>query len=470
MNIAQEIYESIQELYQEIIKVDLKTGKATILHSITDPSDRGKECIWDSQLEKYMKNKIQPSDHERMRDNFCLRHLRNECEKGKGLFSNNFSTMNGKLPDNHVTVLAFAPGNDSQEKVYILLRKAGQEYFMWSIANQYVSSTCDYFIYLDAKHNSYQMFSSRAGTPLPPVICNDYEGSKIEYVRKYVVEEDQEMVMREMQISRIQEVLEHNEVHSFTCGIMEHGGYKRKRLDYSYYDKECQMILFSRTDVTNVYLEEQKKSQRMEELLLKAQTDPLTKICNFQATFDAISEKLTDTDDNYAFCFVDLDNFKQINDTMGHLAGDEVLRQVADVLKDVAGPENLVGRVGGGAGPRQGDRGKDPRGDPEHYRRRKKQYKDLRQCRDRHCAAGRQRLLRPLKTGGCLSLPGKIRRKRSLVRREGRTGEYIKKRPRAAGKAALGRFCGALQIIPHPEAFQKRQILTAGPDHRQEPV
>ena len=107
------------------------------------------------------------------------------------------------------------------------------------------------------------------------------------------------------------------------------------------------MILFSRTDVTNVYLEEQKKSQRMEELLLKAQTDPLTKICNFQATFNAISEKLTDTDDNYAFCFVDLDNFKQINDTMGHLAGDEVLRQVADVLKDVAGPENLVGRVGG---------------------------------------------------------------------------------------------------------------------------
>ena len=145
MNIAQEIYECIQELYQEIIKVDLNTGKATILHSITDPSDRGKECIWDSHLEKYMKNKIHPSDHERMRDNFCLRQLRNECEKGKGLFSNNFSTMNGKLPDNHVTVLAFAPGNDSQEKVYILLRKAGQEYFMWSIANQYVSSTCDYF-------------------------------------------------------------------------------------------------------------------------------------------------------------------------------------------------------------------------------------------------------------------------------------------------------------------------------------
>lgn len=110
------------------------------------------------------------------------------------------------------------------------------------------------------------MFNSRAGTPLPPVMCNDYEGSKIEYVRKYVEEEDQEMVIREMRISRILEVLEHDEVHSFTCGIMEPDGYTRKRLDYRYYDKECQMILLSRTDVTNVYLEEQKKSQRLENI------------------------------------------------------------------------------------------------------------------------------------------------------------------------------------------------------------
>ena len=83
MNIAQEIYEAIQELYQEIIKVDLNTGKATILHSIAYPSDRGRECIWDSHLEEYMKNKIQPSDHERMRDNFCLRQLKMNAKRVK---------------------------------------------------------------------------------------------------------------------------------------------------------------------------------------------------------------------------------------------------------------------------------------------------------------------------------------------------------------------------------------------------
>ena len=44
-----------------------------------------------------------------------------------------------------------------------------------------------------------------------------------------MVEEDQEMVIRETRISRILEVLEHDEVHSFTCGIMEPDGYTRKR-------------------------------------------------------------------------------------------------------------------------------------------------------------------------------------------------------------------------------------------------
>lgn len=347
MNIAQEIYESVQELYKEISKVDLNTGKAVILHSIASPADRGKECMWDSHLDEYMEHLIDPSDHERLKEILCVENLKQECERGRNLFSSNFTALNGTAPGNHVTFLTFSPENGRRDKLYVLLRDAGEEYFMWSIVNQYVSATCDYFVYLDAKNNSYRMLASKEGTPLPPVTGDDYEAAEIEYARKYVAEEDQEMVIREMHIPRILEVLEHNEVHSFTCGIMESGRYARKRLAYRYYDRERRMILLSRTDVTNVYLEEQAKSQKLEELLLKAQTDPLTKIWNFQATYDAISEKLADANDNYAFYFVDLDNFKQVNDTMGHPAGDEVLRQVAKILKEAAGPENIAGRVGG---------------------------------------------------------------------------------------------------------------------------
>jgi diguanylate cyclase (GGDEF)-like protein len=44
---------------------------------------------------------------------------------------------------------------------------------------------------------------------------------------------------------------------------------------------------------------------------------------------------------------VDLDHFKDINDQFGHLAGDEVLCQVANVLQDVARDGDVVARVGG---------------------------------------------------------------------------------------------------------------------------
>lgn len=47
------------------------------------------------------------------------------------------------------------------------------------------------------------------------------------------------------------------------------------------------------------------------------------------------------------FYLVDLDGFKLINDTMGHAAGDALLRLVANKLKDLAGPNDIVARLGG---------------------------------------------------------------------------------------------------------------------------
>lgn len=48
-----------------------------------------------------------------------------------------------------------------------------------------------------------------------------------------------------------------------------------------------------------------------------------------------------------ALCIIDIDNFKSINDTYGHRFGDEVLREVAAILRKAAGVKGVPGRVGG---------------------------------------------------------------------------------------------------------------------------
>jgi diguanylate cyclase (GGDEF)-like protein len=61
-----------------------------------------------------------------------------------------------------------------------------------------------------------------------------------------------------------------------------------------------------------------------------------------------LAERLASTTDGLTVAlFIDLDEFKAINDRYGHAAGDDVLRQVADELREVAHPGDLVGRLGG---------------------------------------------------------------------------------------------------------------------------
>jgi len=52
-------------------------------------------------------------------------------------------------------------------------------------------------------------------------------------------------------------------------------------------------------------------------------------------------------DGQHVLCYLDLDRFKLVNDTSGHLAGDSMLREVAKLLRDAVRDSDTVGRLGG---------------------------------------------------------------------------------------------------------------------------
>lgn len=66
----------------------------------------------------------------------------------------------------------------------------------------------------------------------------------------------------------------------------------------------------------------------------------------FAARIDALHAE-PDDDADAALIFIDVDRFKQVNDTFGHEAGDELLKGLADRLQLAAGPGDLIARLGG---------------------------------------------------------------------------------------------------------------------------
>ena len=85
-------------------------------------------------------------------------------------------------------------------------------------------------------------------------------------------------------------------------------------------------------------------------LTLEATTDSLTGLANraaFRARLEAALARPERRGGTQAVLFVDLDDFKDVNDTLGHAAGDELLCVVASRLGEAVRPGDLVARLGG---------------------------------------------------------------------------------------------------------------------------
>jgi diguanylate cyclase (GGDEF)-like protein/PAS domain S-box-containing protein len=87
-----------------------------------------------------------------------------------------------------------------------------------------------------------------------------------------------------------------------------------------------------------------------QQLSYDASHDPLTGLANrreFELRLQRALEMTQATGATHAVCFLDLDRFKSINDTCGHVAGDELLRQLGQALQQKVRSADVVARLGG---------------------------------------------------------------------------------------------------------------------------
>jgi diguanylate cyclase (GGDEF)-like protein len=113
------------------------------------------------------------------------------------------------------------------------------------------------------------------------------------------------------------------------------------------WDHEDCLLLRSAASLICMVLEHESIQQEMGR---QARTDPLTGLLNRRAFLEEMERHIDRLDREQlpgTLMFADLDDFKPVNDRLGHEAGDEVLQRTATILRNAVRPSDVVARLGG---------------------------------------------------------------------------------------------------------------------------
>lgn len=135
--------------------------------------------------------------------------------------------------------------------------------------------------------------------------------------------------------------------HEASALVIEKSGFSVKGLMKTLQER------FSHTGDISSEIEEMVEAQvqmRTRDLFRQANYDALTHLPNrtyFHSTLESLVIKAEENDTSFALLFLDLDGFKGVNDTYGHQAGDELLRNVSARLVSAVRDGDIISRLGG---------------------------------------------------------------------------------------------------------------------------
>lgn len=223
-------------------------------------------------------------------------------------------------------------GYERWKQQYVLQMADSIAYYEYNLTN-------DLFEYVDGQLSSYlppdvrQSFSS----------ISKYAADHFVYPkdrRKYLKFFSREYLISRFRAGQFQILCEHRRIHPKTGRVFWAQGNIQMVRD-PYVDCIKCFVL-----IKNIH--EQKTARLL--LQKRSETDPLTGLYNRGTAIRKINNVLKkDSDRNrrHSMIILDIDRFKQLNDTLGHISGDHALCSVAGALRRLALPGDILGRLGG---------------------------------------------------------------------------------------------------------------------------
>lgn len=347
IDVHDKLVEVIDRRFYAVLRVKTKENKVLVLQNRDCGELINTEIDWDVYIDRYAKI-LTEEGSEKLLKRLSSSALIAEGENGNTSFSIEVPYFkNGRT--NWVTVSVILDKYGDEWSADIFVWPGNEEHLLHSIINLYVYDMCDYFACVDIRSGKFKMFSNNMlEKKRISELGDNYETAVEEYTKRYVVPEDREMTVSKMRLENVLEQLEKNRVYSFSIGVEDpKRGYTRKQILYRYYDRYGGKILLSRTDVTDFFFEERSHKKELDKARRLAETDSLTGILNYGGMSRQATELLQRGAELSAMLIIDLDDFKMVNDTLGHLEGDRLLKKVAETLEALSGPDSLQGRVGG---------------------------------------------------------------------------------------------------------------------------
>ncbi len=232
-------------------------------------------------LEKVVANILDEQERRSLISFFDARALEKQFNTGKTEcnFEYRIRTDTGMVKWINTSVKLILKPLTNELMAYCYVRDIHERKISESLLHNIAENEYDYILYIDAENDTYTMFShSLSDSPIPSYQSTEYEKERIKNTYLYVVEEDRERVLEQMSLQTVFRELEKQKVYSIYLGVKEPDGrVSRKKLSYSYLQKDQKLIRLSRTDVTKIYEDEQEKRNVLREALASAEQASLAK-------------------------------------------------------------------------------------------------------------------------------------------------------------------------------------------------